>query len=70
MAIEDIMGIILFIFGLVFMLVGFLAAIDYTDVIQGLFSITSFLIFGFILCLAGYAMARSAMGGMMTRFRR
>ncbi|HYN88549.1 MAG TPA: hypothetical protein VER55_08455 [Ardenticatenaceae bacterium] len=70
MSIEDVMGIILFIFGLVFMLVGFLAAIDYTQLIQGFLSIMSFLIFGFVLCITGFMMARSAMGGMMTRFRR
>lgn len=69
MAIEDIMGIILFIFGVVLMMVAFLAAIDFTDVIQG-FTIFWFAIFGFILCVTGFLMARSAVGGMMTRFRR
>ncbi|MCZ7575197.1 MAG: hypothetical protein M5U01_42145 [Ardenticatenaceae bacterium] len=69
MAIEDLMGLILFIFGVVLMVVAFLAATGVTEVIQGL-TILWFAIFGFILCVTGFLMARSAVGGMMTRFRR
>jgi len=68
-AIEDLMGLILFIFGVVLMVVAFLAATGVTEVIQGL-TILWFAIFGFILCVTGFLMARSAVGGMMTRFRR
>lgn len=69
MALEDFMGLILFIFGVVLMVVAFLAAVNATDVIQG-FTILWFAIFGFILCVTGFLMARSAVGGVMTRFRR
>lgn len=69
MALEDIMGAILFVFGMVFMIVAFLAVINVTDVIEG-FTVVGFFIFGFILCVTGFIMARSAVGGVMNRFRR
>jgi hypothetical protein len=66
--IEDAMGFILFLLGLILIIIAFLAAINVAQAIHG-FGIAGFSLFGFILCVTGFAMARSAVGGMFGRFR-
>lgn len=62
------MGIILFLFGLVLMVIGFSATIGLTNVIQG-YTVACFMVFGFVLCVTGFVMARSVTGGAFSRFR-
>lgn len=69
MTIEDWMGATLFMLGLFLITVAFLAVINVAALIDGL-TIAGFSVFGFILCVTGFVMARTAMGGMMERFRR
>lgn len=69
MAIEDVMGAILFLLGLFLIFVAFLAAIELTTVITSV-GIVGFSAFGFLLCVTGFVMAESVMGGMVDRFRR
>lgn len=69
MLIEDWMGSILFVFGLILITLGFLSAIQVTSVLTGLNMILAFSFFGFILCLTGFIMARAAMSSFMDRFR-
>jgi hypothetical protein len=69
MTIEDWMGLLLFAGGLVLIVIAFLSVIDIIALISSLMAI-GFSILGFILCVTGFAMARSAMGGVMSRFRR
>jgi hypothetical protein len=66
MAIGAIMGLILFIFGVVLMVIAFLATIGITQVIQGWTPIF-FTVFGFVLCLTGYVMARANVAGSWFR---
>ena len=69
MLVEDLMGAILFLLGLFLITTAFLAVIGLTGVIDGVM-IAGFSAFGFVLCVTGFMMARSVMGGMMDRFRR
>lgn len=69
LAIEDLMGAVLFLVGIFLITIAFLAVIGLTAVIDGAM-IAGFSIFGFILCVTGFIMARAVMGGMMDRFRR
>lgn len=69
MTIEDWMGSLLFFFGLVLIVIAFLSVIDVSQAVQGLM-IAGFSVLGFILCVTGFVMARSAMGGMWERFGR
>lgn len=68
MVIEDWMGLLLFIFGLILITIAFLAVIDITDLIDGL-SVVGFSILGFILCVTGFVMARTVMGDTIQRIR-
>lgn len=68
MAIAAVMGLILFVFGVVLMVIAFLAILGLTQVIQGA-TIVGFTIFGFILCITGFLMARSTVAGVWNRFR-
>jgi hypothetical protein len=63
------MGFLLFTFGLVLIVLSFLAVLNFTAMIEGLM-IGGFLLLGFILCVTGFIMANSVVGGMMERFRR
>lgn len=67
--IEDLMGIVLFVFGLVLMLIAFSATVGLTDAIQS-YTVACFMIFGFLLCTTGFVMARSVSGGIFDPFRR
>lgn len=69
MTIEDWMGSVLFLFGLILITLAFLSAIAVIDLINGM-SILGFSLFGFLLCLTGFVMARTVMGGVIGRFRR
>lgn len=69
MTIEDWMGSILFLFGLTLITLAFLSAISVIDLINGM-SILGFSLFGFLLCLTGFVMARTVMGGVIGRLRR
>lgn len=68
MAIEDWMGAILFLYGLGLIIIAFLAVLD-IFIIDGL-RVVGFSLFGFILCVTGFLMARSVRGGVAKRFRR
>lgn len=68
MLLEDWMGAILFLFGLVLIIMSFLSVIDVIALVEG-FMVAGFSVLGFILCVTGFMMARAAMGGMMGRFR-
>ncbi len=63
---EDMMGLVLFFFGLIMMITAFLAVLGMTGVIAGL-GIPGFFVFGFLLCVAGFMMTRSASSGMFRR---
>ena len=69
MTVEDWMGGILFLFGLILITLAFLSAIELTSLMAGL-SIIGFSAFGFLLCITGFVMARSVMGGFVSRLRR
>ncbi|MBA3532595.1 MAG: hypothetical protein H0T73_11780 [Ardenticatenales bacterium] len=68
MLIEDFMGLVLFIFGLILITLAFLSAINVMNVIGGM-TIIGFSILGFILCITGFVMARTVVDGTMSRFR-
>ncbi|HBY93950.1 MAG: hypothetical protein M5U01_17265 [Ardenticatenaceae bacterium] len=59
--IEDLMGIVLFVFGLVLMVIGFAATVGLTHMIES-YTVACFMVFGFVLCVTGFVMARSVTG--------
>lgn len=68
MPLEDWMGLLLFLLGLLLIVIAFLAVIKIAVLIDGL-AIAGFSAFGFILCVTGFTMARTVMGDVMNRFR-
>ena len=67
MTMEDWMGAILFLYGLGLILIAFVAVLDIV-IIDGV-RIVGFSLFGFILCVTGFLMARSVTGGVVGRIR-
>jgi hypothetical protein len=67
MTMEDWMGAILFLYGLGLIVIAFVAVLDIV-IIDGL-RIVGFSLFGFILCVTGFLMARSVTGGVVGRIR-
>lgn len=69
MALEDLMGFLLFIFGFILMLVGFVDVLGLINILEGAGQIIGFILFGFVLCVTGFFMARSSIGGMWSRLQ-
>ena len=67
MMLEDWMGAILFLYGLGLIVIAFVAVLDIV-VLDGV-RIVGFSLFGFILCVTGFLMARSVTGGVVGRIR-
>ncbi len=67
MTMEDWMGAILFLYGLGLIVIAFVAVLDIV-IIDGV-RIVGFSLFGFILCVTGFLMARSVTGGVVGRIR-
>jgi hypothetical protein len=67
MTMEDWMGAILFLYGLGLIVIAFVAVLDIV-IIDGV-RIVGFSLFGFILCVTGFLMARSVTGGVAGRIR-
>ncbi|MCZ7570386.1 MAG: hypothetical protein M5U01_17615 [Ardenticatenaceae bacterium] len=65
---EDLMGVVLFIFGFVLMAIGFSATVGLTHIIRS-YTIACFMVFGFLLCVTGFVMARSVTGGALGQIR-
>jgi uncharacterized membrane protein len=68
MLLEDWMGLVLFVFGLILIVMAFLSAINVMNLVGGM-TITGFALLGFVLCVTGFFMARTVMGGTFKRFR-
>ncbi len=69
MTIEDLMGFMLFVTGLILIILAFLAAVQVIATLTGLM-VAAYSALGFVLCVTGFVMARSAMGDMVGRFKR
>lgn len=65
---EDLMGMVLFVFGMVLMLIAFLATLGITRIIES-YTIACFMLFGFVLCVTGFVMARSVTRGVFGPIR-
>lgn len=70
MALEDLMGFLLFVFGFLLMVIGIVDVLGLFDILQGAGQIIGFIIFGFLLCVTGFIMARSSFSDMWTRIQR
>lgn len=64
---ESLMGLVLFALGYILMSYGTFALLALVYVPEGANSaiIVGFIIFGFVLCIAGFVMARSARRGRL-----
>lgn len=63
------MGFLLFAFGFILMVIGIVDVLGLFDILQGAGQIIGFIIFGFLLCVTGFIMARSSFSDMWTRFQ-
>lgn len=70
MTLEDLMGFLLFTFGFILMLLGIVDVLGLFDIVPGAGQVIGLIIFGFVLCVTGFIMARSTIGDMWTRIQR